>query len=307
MLTDDQLKQFEDAAIDLVRGAGKILLTYFDGPLQVDYKSPNNRNPVTEADHAADAFIRAELAKRFPGHAVLTEESEEGVNKRADIVWVVDPLDGTTNFLNRLPMFAVMVAALERGEPVAAAIFVPSIGSEEGRVLHARRGGGAFDEDVRLSLERDEPPARRMAAMPGYFLRMFSFRRHLRRRLGDVRVTGSAGFEHALAARGVFDYTAMNGPWIWDMAAGLLLVLEAGGTALTYNRRTRTWSPFHRFDVESEGDAPTPAELRRWRAGVMMGTGEATSFISTGMGIKRFAWRRLRQQMAGWIGRSRRP
>ena len=79
---------------------------------------------------------------------------------------------------------------------------MPSITRLGGHVLHARAGGGAFDEEVRLNLTETAEPARRMASYPSYFLRMFSWRRGMRRRLGDVRVTGSTGFELAHAALG---------------------------------------------------------------------------------------------------------
>ena len=140
MLDDAQLKEIELQAADLVRGAGALLLDYFDRPLAIDYKSANNRNPVTEADHAADDFLRTEIAKRFPEHGIVTEETESDDDDPREVTWVVDPLDGTTNFLHGMPVFASMVAALERGRPVAAAIYTPRIGGAEGRVLHGRSG-----------------------------------------------------------------------------------------------------------------------------------------------------------------------
>ncbi|MEK9660027.1 MAG: inositol monophosphatase family protein, partial [Chloroflexota bacterium] len=134
-LTDAQLTEMEQAAVELARAAGRILLGYFSGPLQVDFKSENNRNPVTDADHAADAYLRDELARRFPEHGVLTEEATDAPDTASEVMWVIDPLDGTSNFLNGLPVFGVLIAALERGVPVVAAIFLPSIADPEGVVL----------------------------------------------------------------------------------------------------------------------------------------------------------------------------
>ena len=218
MLDDTQLQDIERQASEVVRSASEIILRYFDQPLNINYKSVNSRNPVTDADNAADEFLRTEIARRFPDHAIVTEETESESDEARDITWVVDPLDGTTNFLHGLPMFAVMVAVLERGEPVVGAIYIPRIGVP-GYVLHARRGGGAFADDIPLSVAASDPP-RRMASVPGYFLRMFAQRRSMRRRLGDLRTTGSAGYELAMTARGVFDYAVFNGPWVWDLAAG---------------------------------------------------------------------------------------
>ena len=211
MLDDAQLTEMEQQSCALVRGAGKILLSYFDQPLSIGYKSANNRNPVTDADHAADEYLRAELSRLFPEHGIVTEETESENDEPREITWVVDPLDGTTNFLHGLPMFACMICALERGTPVAGAIYIPHIGSSEGRVIHARRGGGAFQDGVPITIEASDPP-RSMASVPGYFLRMFTHPRGMRRRLGDLRNTGSAGYEMAMTARGVFDYTVFSGP-----------------------------------------------------------------------------------------------
>ena len=125
MLDDTQLQDIECQASEIVRSASEIILRYFDQPLNINYKSVNSRNPVTDADNAADEFLRTEIARRFPDHAIVTEETESESDEARDITWVVDPLDGTTNFLHGLPMFAVMVAVLERGEPVVGAIYIP--------------------------------------------------------------------------------------------------------------------------------------------------------------------------------------
>lgn len=296
-MTDLELREIEEAAVELARNAGKILLDYFAGPLNIAYKSENNRNPVTDADTAADEYLRGEIAKRFPEHGVLTEESTEGDDRRASVIWVIDPLDGTTNFLNGLPLFGVLIGVLEAGVPVACAIFMPSITRLGGHVLHARAGGGAFDEEVRLNLTETAETARRMASYPSYFLRMFSWRRGIRRRLGDVRVTGSTGFELAHAALGVFDYAVFSNQWLWDVASGVLLIQEAGGSVLSYDRRTKRWSPFDRFAVKQAEEIATVREQRSWRGSLVVGTASATAFITPGLKIRTFMWRRLRQRI----------
>ncbi len=301
VLDDAQLTEMEQQACDLVRGAGAILLRYFDQPLSIDYKSANNRNPVTDADHAADEYLRGELSRRFPDHGIVTEETESENDDPKEITWVVDPLDGTTNFLHGLPMFACMVCALERGAPVAGAIYIPHIGSSDGRVIHTRRGGGAFQDDVPLTLETSDPP-RRMASVPGYFLRMFTHRRNMRRRLGDLRNTGSAGYEMAMTARGVFDYTVFNGPWVWDLATGNLAVQEAGGLVMLRNARRKEWTPFETF-ASSPGVSPRPSELRRWRGSLVLGRRETVERITFGVSPKTYPIRQLRARVAKVFGK----
>ena len=305
MLDDAQLKEMEQQACALVHGAGEILLRYFDQPLSIDYKSANNRNPVTDADHAADEYLRGELSRLFPEHGIVTEETESESDDPKEITWVVDPLDGTTNFLHGLPMFACMVCALERGAPVAGAIYIPHIGGSHGRVIHARRGGGAFQDDVPLSIEQSDPP-RRMASVPGYFLRMFKPRPNMRRRLGDLRNTGSAGYEMAMTARGVFDYTVFNGPWVWDLATGNLAVLEAGGAVMLRDTRRKEWTPFETF-ASSPGVSPRPSELRRWRGSLVLGRRETVEIITSGVSLRTYPIRRLQQRVARAFGKGPPP
>lgn len=305
MLDDAQLSEMEQQACALVQGAGAILLRYFDQPLSIDYKSANNRNPVTDADHAADEYLREELSRLFPEHGIVTEETESESDDPKEITWVVDPLDGTTNFLHGLPMFACMVCALERGVPVAGAIYIPHIGSADGRIIHARRGGGAFQDGVPITIETSDPP-RRMASVPGYFLRMFTPRRNMRRRLGDLRNTGSAGYEMAMTARGVFDYTVFSGPWVWDLATGNLAVREAGGAVMLRDPSTKSWAPFETF-ATSPGVVPRPSELRRWRGSLVLGRRETVDIITSGVSQKTYPIRQLRQRVARVFGKGPQP
>ena len=302
MLDDTQLQDIECQASEIVRSASEIILRYFDQPLNINYKSVNSRNPVTDADNAADEFLRTEIARRFPDHAIVTEETESESDEARDITWVVDPLDGTTNFLHGLPMFAVMVAVLEKGEPVVGAIYIPRIGVP-GYVLHARRGGGAFADDIPLSVAASDPP-RRMASVPVYFLRMFAQRRSMRRRLGDLRTTGSAGYELAMTARGVFDYAVFNGPWVWDLAAGTLIVKEAGGTALIRDSRTRRWTPFETF-ASKDGHLPRPSELRQWHGSMVLGRPATVEQITGGIAVRTYPVRNMRRRLSRLLGRAR--
>jgi myo-inositol-1(or 4)-monophosphatase len=294
LLTEPELIEIENNAVELARGAGAILLKYFEGPLKVDYKSANNRNPVTDADHASDAYLHAEIAKRFPSHGIVSEETDPADDSATDIVWVIDPLDGTSNFLNGLPLFGVLIAVLEQGVPVVGAIFIPDIYSPEGRVLHARKGGGAFDEDTPLNISHELDGKRRMSTWPSYFLRMFTFDKSLRRRIGDARALGSAGYELAQAARGVLDFVVYNGLWAWDISAGLLLIQEAGGIALQYDKATKQWSPFQRISPEGTDRPPTRGEINNWHGTLVLGRDGAVKFISAGIGLPAFRWRRFK-------------
>ena len=136
-MTDEELQQVEQLAEELARNAGHLLMDYFSKPLDVSYKEPNRRSPVTDADKASDDYIRREILRRFPDHGVLSEEAERDNELRSPVTWIVDPLDGTNNFMNHLPLFGVSIGVVEGDRPVAGAIFIPSIFSAAGTVFHA--------------------------------------------------------------------------------------------------------------------------------------------------------------------------
>jgi myo-inositol-1(or 4)-monophosphatase len=308
MLTEIELQAIEEAAVELARESGKLLMGYFRKPLEVSYKSENQRSPVTEADHASDAYLQQEIKRRFPDHGIISEETEEepGASQNAEVLWVIDPLDGTSNFMNGLPIFGVSIGVLEQGRPVAAAIFLPSITSLEGNVYHAKAGGGSFCDSRRLALENGPLPTNSLlVAMPSFFLRMFKFQDPVRRRIGEIRSTGSIAHDMAQIADGVFQYAVQSRPWIWDVAAGVLLVQEAGGTVMELRQRPKRWQPFESFDNTQNGVMPTAESLRKWREVIIPGNRAASAYIAERLTIRRNLIFRARLRFRAWLERRR--
>ena len=305
-----ELRAIEEAAAELARGAGKVLMGYFHTPLAVTYKSPNKRDPVTDADKASDAYLHEEIRRRFPGHAILSEETPSDRETEREVVWVLDPLDGTVNFLNGLPVFGVSIGVLERGVPVAGAIFLPSVQTPEGAVLHARTGGGACLDTTPLDISGGPEPGRSLlSALPSYFGRLFSIRPELRSRLGEVRSTGSVAYELALVASGTFQYATFTGPRIWDVAAGIVLVQEAGGIVLTrqaraWGRPSGGWAPFRQFAGPASGAVPELSALRQQRVAILAGSPRATAFVASHLRLRSLRWRRLWRRLRGRLARS---
>jgi len=182
---------------------------------------------VTAVDRESEEAIRSFLRDATPDVAILAEESG---GERGDRFWAVDPLDGTTNFLLGFPVVAVSVALVEGGRPVAGAIHAPVLGLS----FSAARGLGAWSgsEPIRVS---PRPPERAIVAMAFPF-RAKSLMPRYQAALGkvialteDVRRAGAASLDLAWVATGVFDgYFELNLS-VWDIAAGALLVEEAGG------------------------------------------------------------------------------
>jgi myo-inositol-1(or 4)-monophosphatase len=217
--------------IDAARKAGRGLSRDFGelGELQVSKKGVGDY--VSAADLKAESVLIEELTKARPGYGFLAEESgvTEGTDKTH--TWIIDPLDGTTNFLHAIPQFAVNIA-LKRADMIVAAVTYNPATNE---IFWAERGKGAFLNDKRLRVAArtqlvDSVLATGIpfAGKPGHgaFLKELH---QISQRVSGVRRFGSAALDLAWVAAGRFDGYWERSLRPWDVAAGILLVTEAGG------------------------------------------------------------------------------
>jgi myo-inositol-1(or 4)-monophosphatase len=226
-----------DFAIDLAERAGQLLLSYQKRGLSTDQvrTKASPADLVTEADLASERLILGAIRARFPDHVLFSEESSSGEPPDVEWLWLVDPLDGTTNFTHRFPIFATNLALANRGEVVLAVTHDPSVG----RSYWAERGRGAWvrvgsqDQPLHVSaagflqqslLATGFPYDR--ATNPDNNLAEFAT---LDMRCQAVRRLGSSALAAAWVAAGILDGYWEAGVKPWDTAAGALLVGEAGG------------------------------------------------------------------------------
>ena len=283
------LLSIEEHATALARQAGALLLDSFHQDLHVEYKSSGRRDPVTNADKQAEALITSGIAQRFPDHGILSEETPVSTGLDREFVWVIDPLDGTVNYMNRYPFFSVSIGVLHRGVPVAGALFVPSPLVPQGQVIHARLNGGAFADDSPVHVYAgNEPSPNGLLTMSPSFRAYFRFGGPLRRSLGDIRVVGSIAYELALVSSGVLQSAAFNGPKVWDVAAGIIIVREAGGEVLA-RPRSHHWTPLRSF-LDHDSGLPSDANLRNWRAWLLVGGPPVVNNMASGLRPRPFWW-----------------
>lgn len=295
------LEDIEERATRLVRDAGRMVLERFWRPFHVEYKRGDRSDPVTEADRDVEAFLRSSIAREFPEHGILGEEGTEVDAGEREFLWALDPVDGTTNFVNGLPLFSCSAALLRRGEPVVGAVFLSiapraltretesperearrrpyarvDVGSA---VLHARLGGGAFldGEPVRAS-EATTPEPSSLAGLPGHHLRQFRRLNRLRENPGEPRCLGSVCYEMGLVACGVLRYAVFRRPKLWDVAAGALIVRESGGLSLQW--RESRWEPLRRFEPMRNPRKPEERGLRHWSAVTLVGGSQVAGFVA---------------------------
>ncbi|SMH55688.1 inositol monophosphatase family protein [Mesorhizobium australicum] len=197
--------------------------------LQVSLKGPGDF--VSQADKRAEEIIHTELSRSRPDYSFLMEESGEVVGSDSQHRFIIDPLDGTTNFLHGIPIFAVSIGLERQGQIVAGVIYNPAMDE----LYTAERGGGAFLNDRRLRVG-----ARRKLAdsvigtgIPhlgrGHHGNFLIEMRHVMGEVAGVRRMGAAALDLAYVAAGRLDGFWETGLQPWDMAAGILMIREAGG------------------------------------------------------------------------------
>ena len=280
------LLRLEKAAVEMARKAGSMVMERFGGAIEVGAKDEAGRDLVTDVDRASQRLIEESLADEFPGHMLLGEEEPPQEEAPApDFVWAVDPIDGTINFVNGLPLHAVSVGALHRGRPVAAAVWFPWPSPERFKIVHARKGGGAWLDGRRLQIEQPDasgaPVYGRVSAVPARFAFMSRVGEPLRRAPGEPRSMGSASYEAAMAAAGMVQYALLGPARTWDFAAGTLLVSEAGGAAMSLE--DGRWTPLETFAPGYANTAETSRRLRAWRRPVIVGPPATVAFVSANL------------------------
>jgi myo-inositol-1(or 4)-monophosphatase len=197
--------------------------------LQVSLKGPGNF--VTAADHRAEKVLIAELQKARPAWSILSEEIGEIIGSDQTNRFVIDPLDGTTNFLHGIPLFAISIGLEREGEIVAGVIYNPVLNE----LIVAERGGGAFlnDRRLRVAARRELAEAVVATGMPAIGRpgrELFAIEHAaVVDKVAGVRRSGSAAVDLAWVAAGRFDGFWQRGLQPWDVAAGIIIVRESGG------------------------------------------------------------------------------
>ena len=238
MTVDLDLDALLVAARRAAAAGTQIVLDAFGSARNVRAKAPGDW--VSDADTASEHAIRAVLHDAAPDLAFFGEETG---GDRADVGWFVDPLDGTANFVHGFPVVGVSVALVADGRPVVGVVCAPMLD----RVYAARLGGGATcnDEPIRISERNPDeaicatgfPFRAKRDRLPEYFP---VFERALRT-FEDLRRAGSASLDLAWTAAGVLDGYFEQALGTWDVAAGALLVREAGGVVTDWQGDDRAW------------------------------------------------------------------
>jgi myo-inositol-1(or 4)-monophosphatase len=221
------MPSYLQTSVEIAREAGALLSKYFER--RVTFELKGEHDLVTEADRASEQLVIERLSAHFPSHSIVAEEGG-GHTGSSEYCWYVDPLDGTTNFAHGFPMYNITMALEQSGELIAGVIFDP----EHNEMFTAERGSGAYLNNRRIRVSKVNrlentlvatgfPSKKRHENVNIHFYYQLAMVTH------GVRRAGSAALDLAYVASGRLDGFWEFGLNSWDMAAGILLIAEAGG------------------------------------------------------------------------------
>lgn len=221
-----------NTAIKAARAAGALInrASMDLDAIKVNTKAPNDF--VTEVDQASERVIIDTLLAAYPGHGILGEESGSTRGaKDSEYLWIIDPLDGTTNFIHGLPVYCVSIALAHRGQVQQAVVYDPT----RNDLFFASKGRGAFLNDKRLRVSKRLRLAESLVGTGFPFRKGDDFKRYMRifesvmTHCAGLRRPGAAALDLCYVAAGHYDGFFETGLGAWDVAAGSLIITEAGG------------------------------------------------------------------------------
>ncbi|MDP3993601.1 MAG: inositol monophosphatase family protein [bacterium] len=249
----DNPNKFLKFAMSTARKTGQKMAYYFRKKEPVISGAPSGIK--TFYDDIADDMIKKLIEKHFPTHSYLTEETGM-VDKKSDYLWIIDPLDGTSNFVNHNPFFSISIALWHKGEPLLGVIEVPILQE----TFTAFRGHGAFHYD---GGQKKRARVSAISSLSNSYLifceggernksRIVKIFRDLYPRTREMRKLGSAAIELSWVALGRSEAYVSTQIHLWDIAAGVLFVKEAGGHLLHFDGTPYQWAEFlksKKFDL----------------------------------------------------------
>ena len=261
------VKKLEIFAYELAAESGQKIINALINPGEISYKGqakqtkiPNN--PVSDSDKMIESFIRNQLRRHYPEHSIIGEEEDATGSTTESYTWVIDPIDGTTNFINNLPIFGCSIGLMYKNSPIVGAIWLSTSHKLIPGVYHGNIFGELqFNNQEIVIAKNNKSVKRKLHTLP--------YAVPARSNQTDVRVSGSAVFEIALLAVGVIDGAYLNNMRLWDIVAGMALLRAAKKE--TWLKSKKTWI---QIKNELDGKIPlpeNPKNIQKWRGTIVAG------------------------------------
>ncbi len=236
--------EFLEVALEASQAAAEIILHYYQDRVRARLKA--DQSPVTVADEEAERAIIRCIKKKFPQHDFLGEESglSQSLNKKSEFIWIIDPIDGTKNYIRKIPFFGIQIALMKKDELIIGVSMAPVIND----LVYAEKGQGVFRNGIPVEVSHVQEVSEAMLCFGGlkYFLKTGRFDA-VRQLIKDVyRDRGFGDFYHYhFLASGQADIVIEGQIRIWDIAAATVAVREAGGQVTDLNGQAITLESTH--------------------------------------------------------------
>jgi len=228
------MNKFLSFALKTAKTAGAEILKNSQKPHDVTYKSV--KNPVTKIDRKIDAMITKKIARAYPSHAILSEELASNLRGNPKFLWVVDPIDGTLNFMHRMPFVAVSIALVINGKIALGVVYNPILNE----LFYAEKNSGAYLNNKKITVSRTQNISQALLAtgmQPVFGKKEIVCYENFCRAANAIRRLGSASIDLSYIACGKLDGCFEIGLKPWDIAAGILILEEAGGRVSGFDKQ----------------------------------------------------------------------
>lgn len=280
-LTPQFLAELEQVAVAAAAVGGELVRDRFTNGFKILPKGASiEHDIVTDADRQAQKIITDTIRQTYPQHAILGEEDDDTPQTATEIVWSIDPIDGTRNFACHAVEFGVSVAALHKGEPVVGAIWTLSHEPPGYKITHARVGGGTRTNSNPHTIEDGTQPSRKRHAMlPPNFVSAYEMQPELVNSPGEIRVVGSVAWEAVALVNNTAQYIVTSVCHHWDVAAAMVIVKEAGGLNLSSDSAGNLQPLVLWNGADYKNDTATFAKMRDWRGNLISAAPNMAHFL----------------------------
>lgn len=226
-MVDMNNQQYLKIAVAAAKDSGKIFKQFFGKPKNIKMKNGDPRNLVTEIDHKIETQIRKLIFKHFPDHKIIGEEFGSHKLSKNDFVWIIDPVDGTTNYIQGVPICCISIGLWQNNTPLVGVVYNPIMGY----LLTAAKGQGAFLNGKKIKVS-DKKSLKLAFGGFGWGRNILKAQVNFPKLvpiLHKIRTLGSATMEMCFVAMGTYDFQIQSEINVWDFAAGAVIINESGG------------------------------------------------------------------------------
>lgn len=240
-MINNTIKQAKTLAFLAVKQAGEDLKKIYLKTERINTGLKSKHQIVTKADKVAENIIISKIRKKFSNHSILSEEIG-AINAGKDYLWVIDPLDGTTNFVMKNPLFSTTLALVYKGQIVLGVIYAPILAEFYVTIL----GQGAYYNQKKIKVSKTKKVNKGFhtycygSSKGKYSTQAIDYYQTMFKQGNEIRQLGAATLEFARVARGITESIVIPGANVWDVVAGALLVKEAGGRVTDF--ANKDWS-----------------------------------------------------------------